>query len=317
MTSVEVLSPGALTTIQDLGRPGWAHIGVPRSGAADRPALRLANQLVGNLDGAAALETTLAGPRLRFDGPAVVALTGAPVRARVGDGAVPMNEAFELAAGDELKVGNASSGLRTYIAIRGGVDVPQVLGSAATDVLTGLGPARLARGDLLATGELVLATGEPGLATGEPRPTTRDVTGGGRAIWPPAPEPPPSLELPDSVVLHVIVGPRSEWFTAGSIERLFHDPFTVDQTSNRIGLRLQGAQLERSRTDELLSEGVVPGAIQIPADGQPILLLVDHPTTGGYPVIAVVHSRDLPLAAQLRPGQNVRFVASEASAAGA
>jgi biotin-dependent carboxylase-like uncharacterized protein len=308
MSSVEVLSPGALTTIQDLGRPGWAHIGVPRSGAADRPALRLANQLVGNLDLAAALETTLAGPRLRFDGPAVVALTGAPVRARVGDGAVPMNEAFELAAGDELKVGNASSGLRTYIAIRGGIAVPQVLGSAATDLLTGLGPARLARGDLLATGELAPVTGEPALPT-------RHVTGGGRAIWPPAPEPPPSGELPDSVLLHVIVGPRSEWFTADSIERLFHEPFTVDQASNRIGLRLQGPQLERSRADELLSEGLVPGAIQVPADGRPILLLVDHPTTGGYPVIAVVHSRDLPLAAQLRPGQNVRFVASEASPA--
>ncbi len=306
MTIVEVLAPGALTTIQDLGRPGWAHIGVPRSGAADRPALRLANQLVGNLDGAAVLETTLAGPRLRFDGPAVVALTGAPVRARVRDGAVPMNAAFELAAGDELKVGNASSGLRTYIAIRGGVDVPHVLGSAATDVLTGLGPARLARGDLLATGGLTPATGGPAMATG-------GVTGGGRAIWPPAPQPPPSGELPNSVVLHVIVGPRSDWFTADSIERLFHAPFTVDQASNRIGLRLQGPQLERSRADELLSEGLVPGAIQVPADGKPILLLVDHPTTGGYPVIAVVRSQDLPLAAQLRPGHEVRFAASEAS----
>jgi biotin-dependent carboxylase-like uncharacterized protein len=308
MTSVEVLAPGALTTIQDLGRPGWAHIGVPRSGAADRPALRLANQLVGNVDGAAVLETTLAGPRLRFDGAAVVALTGAPVRPGVGDGAVPMNEAFELAAGDELKVGNASSGLRTYIAIRGGIYVPRVLGSAATDVLTGLGPARLARGDLLATAELAPATGEPGVAT-------RDVTGGGRAIWPPAPEPPPLLELPNSVVLHVIVGPRSDWFTADSIERLLHEPFTVDQASNRIGLRLQGAQLERSRADQLLSEGLVPGAIQVPADGRPILLLVDHPTTGGYPVIAVVRSQDLPLAAQLRPGHEVRFAASEASRA--
>jgi biotin-dependent carboxylase-like uncharacterized protein len=299
MTRIEVVAAGALTTIQDLGRPGWGHIGVSRSGAADRPALRLANQLVGNVDGAAALETTLAGPRLRFDGPAVVALTWAPARPRVGDGAKPMNEAFELAAGDELKVGNASSGLRTYVAIRGGIDVPRVLGSAATDVLTGLGPARLARGDLLATGELALAT--------------REVTGGGRAIWPPAPEPPPSWELPNSVVLHVLVGPRSDWFTAASTERLFHDPFTVDHASNRIGLRLQGAQLERSRADELLSEGLVPGAIQVPADGKPILLLVDHPTTGGYPVIAVVRSQDLPLAAQLRPGHEVRFAASEAS----
>jgi biotin-dependent carboxylase-like uncharacterized protein len=302
MTHIEVLAPGALTTIQDLGRPGWAHIGVPRSGAADRPALVLANRLVGNDDGAAALETTLAGPRLRFDGPAVVALTGAPARARVGDGAVPMNEAVELAAGDELKMGNASSGLRSYIAIRGGIDVPQVLGSAATDVLTGLGPAPLARGDLLATGVLALATGGPAPATG-------GVTGGGRAIWPPAPDPPPLQELPNSVVLRILVGPRSEWFAPDSIEWLFDEPFTVDQASSRIGLRLQGAPLQRSRTDELLSEGLVPGAIQVPGDGQPILLLVDHPTTGGYPVIAVVHSQDLPLAAQLRPGQRITFAA--------
>ena len=197
MTSIEVLAPGALTTVQDLGRPGWAHIGVPRSGAADRPSLRLANRLVGNEEGAAALETTLAGPRLRFDGPAEVALTGAPVNARIGERTLPMNEAFRIGAGDELRVGNASAGLRTYVAFGGGIDVRLVLGSAATDVLTGLGPAPLKRGDTL-----------------ELQPQR-----GGRTIRSPAPFAPPSLELPNSVRLRVIVGPRSDWLTDESAKK--------------------------------------------------------------------------------------------------
>jgi allophanate hydrolase subunit 2 len=133
--------------------------------------------------------------------------------------------------------------------------------------------------------------------------------GGGRPPGPPPPEPPPDKDLPNSVVLRYLVGPRSDWFTDESIERLASEQFSVDQASNRIGLRLQGPPLERSRLGELRSEGLVPGAIQVPADGQPILLLVDHPTTGGYPVIAVVHSQDLPLAAQLRPGERITFAA--------
>lgn len=292
MTRVEVLTPGALTTIQDLGRPGWAHIGVPRSGAADRPALRLANSLLGNDAGAAALETTLAGPRLRFDGAARLALTGAPVPARAGQRALPMHEAFDVAAGEELRVGTARAGLRTYIAFAGGITVPLVLGSAATDVLTGLGPSPLVRGAILRVG--------PG-------------TGGGRTIRPPAPEPPPLRELPKSVVLRVIVGPRSNSFTDTSIKRLLTEPFTVSQASNRIGIRLRGPALERTSPGELASEGLVSGAIQVPGDGQPIVLLADHPTTGGYPVIAVVISDDLSLAAQLRPGQRLRFAERDLS----
>ncbi|HWD68974.1 MAG TPA: biotin-dependent carboxyltransferase family protein [Solirubrobacteraceae bacterium] len=292
MTRVEVLTPGALTTIQDLGRPGWGHIGVPRSGAADRRALVLANRLVGNADGAAALETTLAGPRLRFDGAATVALSGAPVRARLDGRALGMNEALEVGPGDELKLGNASAGLRSYIAFAGGIDAPLVLGSAATDVLTGLGPAALAPGVVLALGA---------------------IAGGGRTARSPAPDPPPPWELPESVVLGVIVGPRSDWFTDASIKRLLSEPFTISQASNRIGIRLDGPVLERARPGELRSEGLVSGALQVPPDGRPILLLADHPTTGGYPVAAVVSSNDLGLAAQLRPGQEVRFRVAEVS----
>jgi biotin-dependent carboxylase-like uncharacterized protein len=297
MTSIEVLAGGALTTIQDLGRPGWGHIGVPRSGAADRQSLKLANQLVGNAEGMATLETTLTGPRLRFDGDSVVALTGATVEARVGDRVLPMNQAIDLGAGDELRVGTARRGLRTYIAVAGGINAPLVLGSAATDVLTGLGPPALGRGDVIQV----------------------HAAEGGRAARPPAletphaPETPPLLELPDLVVLQCIVGPRIDWFTEGSINRLLTGEFTVSHASNRIGLRLEGPQLDRARQAELLSEGLVPGAIQVPPNGQPILLLADHPTTGGYPVIGVVHSRDLGAAAQLRPGQRLRFSAEAGS----
>lgn len=307
MTSFEVVAPGALTTIQDLGRPGWAHIGVPRSGAADRRALILANSLVGNAEGAAALETTLAGPRLRFDGGAVVALTGAVADARVGERRLNMNEAFELEAGDELRVGTARSGLRTYVGFRGGIEVPPVFGSAATDVLTGLGPAPLARGDVLRLG--AAGGGEVSRAgvAGGGKVSQMGAARGGRAVRSSAPKPPPLFELPKIPLLHVISGPRSEWFTSESNRRLVTEEFTVSHASNRIGLRLEGPELKRARDGELLSEGLVPGAIQVPADGRPILLLADHPTTGGYPVIAVVHSDDLPLAAQLRPGQRLRF----------
>jgi biotin-dependent carboxylase-like uncharacterized protein len=273
MTRVHVISPGPLTTLQDLGRPGFAHIGVPRSGAADRPALVLANRLVGNEDGAVALETTLSGPRLRFDGPAVVALTGAPV------GGLAMNEPIELAAGAQLRVGRASRGLRTYVAFAGGVRAPLTLGSAASDTLTGLGPAPLRAGDVIELGR------------GAPRSR------------PPALVNPPARDN----VLRVLLGPRADWFTAQALALLTSAEFTVSPQASRVGLRLDGPRLERAREGELRSEGLVPGAIQVPPDGRPILLLADHPTTGGYPVIAVLHSQDIALAAQLRPGAGLRL----------
>lgn len=288
MTRVAVLAPGALTTIQDLGRPDWAHIGVPRSGAADRESLRLANRLVGNAEGAAALETTLLGPRLRFDGESVVALTGAPVAARIGGREAPMNRALAVAAGELLELGAARAGLRTYVAFAGGIDVPLVLGSAATDVLSGLGPSPLARGD-------VLSLGPPA-----------------RSARPPGSRPPEPAQLPTEIpVLKVVLGPRHDRFTAAALALLLGREFTVTPVSNRIGLRLQGPALERAGGDELPSEGLVAGAIQVPPDGQPILLLADHPTTGGYPVIAVVRTGDLGLAAQLRPGRQLRFSESD------
>jgi biotin-dependent carboxylase-like uncharacterized protein len=291
MTSVEVISPGPLTTIQDLGRPGWAHIGVPRSGAADRESLMLANRLVGNNEGAAALETTLSGPRLRFDAETMVALTGAPVDASADDRPLPMNAPVRAGAGEVLKLGTARTGLRTYVAFAGGIDAPLTLGSAATDTLTGLGPEPLKRGDIL---RMRGGHASASVASAAPAASTR---------------------LPGKLVLHVVPGPRDDWFTPAALARLTGEPFTVTPASNRIGLRLEGPSLDRARHGELLSEGMVPGAIQVPPGGQPILLLADHPTTGGYPIVAVVIDDDLHLAAQLRPGQQFSFKLAEHSTA--
>ncbi len=288
-TQVEVVSPGAFTTIQDLGRPGWAHVGVPPSGAADPAALALANQLVGNDPGAPALETTLVGPRLRALEETVVAITGAPV------GGVAMHTAIRLRCGEELRTGTARSGLHSYIAFAGGIDVPLVLGSAATDVLTGLGPAPLAAGDRLSLSSPARVTGTSGA-----KGTLSCAFG------------PRSAEGSDGVTeLPILWGPREDWFTAQARETLISTEFTVTPASNRIGLRLSGPRLQHAHSGELPSEGLVAGAIQVPPDGQPILLLNDHPTTGGYPVIAVVSSAAICRAGQLRPGQRIRFAAAD------
>ena len=266
MTHVEVVRPGLLLTVQDRGRPGLAHLGVPPSGAADPVAYELGNRLVGNQPGAAALEATLDGPLLRFDRPTMVALTGAT--------------APEVRTVEVLEVGRCVGGVRTYIAVRGGIEVEPTLGSRSTDLLTGLGPAPLQGGDVL----------EIGSATGD----VLEAVGGG--------------DVPGEPVLRIVPGPRDDWFTAAALETLCSEAWRVSSSSNRVGIRLEGPPLERARHDELLSEGLVTGALQVPASGRPILLMQDHPTTGGYPVLAVVHSDDLWLAGQLAPQQRVRFV---------
>ncbi len=266
---IEVLAPGLLTTIQDLGRPGWAHTGVPPSGAADRPSLELGNRLVGNAPGAAALEATLIGPRLRFRHGALVALTGAVGEPRT----------LEIEAGGELDIGPLVGGVRAYLCVRGGIEVEPVLGSRSTDLLTGLGPPPLTAGDLIDVGD------EPAL-----QPAV-------------LPHPGPDGEA----VLRVAPGPRDDWFASAALDVLTASEWKVTPASNRVGIRLAGPPLARVRTDELLSEGLVTGALQVPPNEQPILLLNDHPTTGGYPVIAVVARDDLPRAGQLRPGDPVRF----------
>ncbi|RBY95944.1 allophanate hydrolase subunit 2 family protein [Blastococcus sp. TF02-8] len=278
---LEVLAPGPLTTVQDAGRPGWAAIGVTRSGAADRASAALAGRLVGNDPGAAVLETTAGGLRVRAGRALLVALTGAPAAALVDGRPVPWNAPFPLPAGAELALGTPAVGLRSYLAVRGGIDVPPVLGSRSTDTLSGLGPAPLRAGDRLPLGP-----------PGEAQPLV-DVA----PVAPPVAAP----------VLRVLPGPRRDRLTPTAWRVLVSAEWTVGTASDRVGLRLSGPALERARSDELPSEGLVPGAVQVPPDGAPVLFLADHPVTGGYPVLAVVVTDDLPAAAQLRPGDGLRF----------
>jgi KipI family sensor histidine kinase inhibitor len=305
--AIEVLQPGLLTTVQDLGRPGLAHLGVPHSGAADRASLRLANRLAGNPDDAAGLEVTLGRLTLRFDAAGVVAVTGAPVpltltevdgrpRGDPAHGSEPVGQpprhasAFAVPAGSVLRLGAPAVGLRSYLAVAGGIDVRPELGSRSADRLSGLGPPPLRPGDRLRVGRA--------------RSLIRQ---------PPEDRPPADLGAvgADPVQLRVIAGPRDNWFTRDALADLATGSYLVSPASDRTGLRLTGLPLSRSpgRPGELPSEGVAAGSLQVTHDGQPILLLADHPTTGGYPVIAVVISADLGLAAQLRPGQRVRFTA--------
>jgi biotin-dependent carboxylase-like uncharacterized protein len=272
---------GALATVQDLGRPGHAHLGVGRSGAADRASLRLANRLVGNAEGAAGIEVVLGGFAVRTDHPLLVALTGATCPVRVAGRSRGMYGPVQLADGDRLELGSPTAGLRTYLAVRGGVEVLPVLGSRSTDTMSGLGPDPLSEGDALPVGD------EHGAAPGV------DL----------APQP----ELPDELVLRVRIGPRDDWFADGEVERLCRTAWQVSSDTDRVGIRLTGETLRRRGDDELKSEAMVRGAIQVPRGGQPIILSADHPVTGGYPVIGVVTPADTDRASQARPGQAVRF----------
>ncbi|MER6006952.1 biotin-dependent carboxyltransferase family protein [Nonomuraea angiospora] len=271
---IEVMAAGPYATVQDLGRPGLAHLGVPRSGAADAPSLRLANRLVGNPEGLAGIELTFGMARLLFHDGAWVALAGAPV-----DSAAGMGSPYWVAKGTELRLGMPDWGLRTYVAVRGGIAVEPVLGSRSTDSLSGLGPEPLRAGTLLPVGR------PEGVISVDLAP-------------PPGPRP---------AVLRVTPGPRDDWFVPDALAELCARPYSVSQDSNRVGVRLSGAELVRAKEGELPSEGMVTGAIQVPPSGQPIVFLADHPPTGGYPVIGVVREADLPVAAQLRPGDEVRF----------
>ena len=278
---LEVVRSGALTTVQDAGRLGLAHLGVPRSGALDRAAMAHANQLVGNPSGSAVLETTLSGVAVRALRPCAVAVSGAPAPVTLDGRPVPMATRLALGAGSVLEVGSALTGLRSYLAVSGGIDVPPVLGSRSTDLLSGLGPPVVRDGDLVPVG------------TAAARPGGIDLVS----------RPPPA----DLLVLTVDLGPRDDWFTADALTALVGQPYRVTSVSNRIALRLDGPRLERAVTHELPSEGVVLGAVQVPSDGQPLIFLADHPTTGGYPVVAVVADGDVDRCAQARPGSEVRF----------
>lgn len=279
--SLHVLATGALTTVQDRGRPGLAHLGVPRAGALDAPAAALANRLVGNDVDAAVLEVTLGGLVLTSDVGAWVAVTGAPCPVTV-DGAPRGHARPEwLAAGSRLRLGTTSSGVRSYLAVGGGITVQPVLGSRSTDTLAWVGPPRVEAGTRLPVGPLVR------------RPAPHDTP-----------------RSPRTGALRVHPGPRADWCVPHALQTLCGSTYVVGGASNRVGLRLDGPALGRVRHDELPSEGMVLGAVQVPPDGQPVVFLADHPPTGGYPVVAVVEEADLWQCAQLRPGESVLFTSA-------
>lgn len=286
-----VLQPGPQALLQDLGRGGQAGQGVSASGAMDRAALRAANRLVGNAADAACIEAADAGLQLRSRGEQVVAVTGAtgPLTLTAADGRrwpVPRHAPLALADGDVLLLGAPQAGLRSYLAVRGGFDVPPVLGSRSTDMLARLGPPPLAAGSLLPVGRPADAA-----VVGAPEAAPADLPGRGPAV-----------------TLDVVLGPRTDWCTPEAQALLAAQDWTVTPQSNRVGLRLDGAApLARANPAELPSEGVVRGAIQVPPSGQPVLFLADHPLTGGYPVIGAVATHHLDLAGQIPVGARIRF----------
>lgn len=293
-TRFEVRAAGLQTLVQDLGRRGQTHMGVSLSGALDRNALRTANRIVGNPSDAPVLENVLGNVHLVCRGRAVVAVTGALAELHITTAAglrlsAQRYRPLALDDGDSLRIGVLRAGARCYMAVRGAWDVAPVLGSRATDTLAGIGPAPLRAGDVLAVGE---ARARQRLS----------------AVVPDMEPPQAAPRSGDVVTLDIVLGPRADWFTAQALQRLAGQEWTVTPQSDRVGIRLAGAEpLERRVTGELPSEGTVLGAIQVPASGQPVLFLADHPLTGGYPVIGAVVSRDIDRAAQLPVGVRLHF----------
>ena len=279
--ALEVMATGPLALIQDLGRPGLAAMGVGRSGAADRRSFRLGARLLAQDNTAAAIEVTFGGLEVRAHGDVMLALTGAPAPATIEASQVAHLGPFMLTHGRTLRLGTPPAGLRTYLSVRGGLAVPAVLGSRSTDVMSGLGPAPLRAGDLLPVGPSPSAF--PNIDVAPLRSLTRG-----------------------PILVRALLGPRADWLADPRL--MAGIPWTVSRRSNRVGIRLEGPALERHesrRGQELLSEGVAHGSIQVPPGGEPVLFLADHPVTGGYPVVAVVRDEDIDLAAQAVPGQTL------------
>ena len=284
---IRVVEPGFQTTLQDLGRPGHAHLGVSPSGAADPLSLRIGNWLVGNPEGTAALEMTLTGGTFAFSAPALIAVVGADFEPVIDGFPVPRWAAIEVRQGQTLTCGPTRSGARCYLAVRGGLVAAPVLGSISTHLTTGLGGLQgraLRRGDTLAVGA-ALADPVP------ERRFPREVAGG----------------LLRREVLRVTRGAQWDWFGDGPLAAMLASAYVVSEDSSRMGLRLRGTPLAAQGQGSMLTEGVSLGALQVPPDGNPILSFVEHQTTGGYPQVACVIAADLHRVGQLRPRDEVRF----------
>lgn len=300
---VEVLQPGLCTTIQDIGRYGYQQYGVIVSGAMDPVAFRLANLLVGNPENEAALEMTLIGPKLKFNGDQLIAICGGEFSAAIDGKRIPSWRPILVRDGSVLECGHVEKGCRAYMAFAGGMDVPYVLGSRSTYIRAGVGGYK---GRLLKKGDQ-LQVKQPkanslrlrGLLSGKHLNEPFKV-----ADWRISEHLLPSYE---SSTIRVIPGPQFDQFTFASRKSFFEHEFFITQASDRMGYRLSGTALELEQPLELLSEAVTVGTIQVPSDGQPIILMVDRQTTGGYPKIGFIASVDIPIVAQRKPGEKIRF----------
>jgi len=282
---IRVKNPGMFSTIQDLGRYGYTHLGISIVGAADRLSLRIANLLVGNEENAPALEMTLLGATLEFERRQIVALAGADCDAKIAASPVRLGEAVEVPAGGVLKCGGMKTGARSYLAVQGGFDVPVVMGSTATDVRGQFGGFE---GRRLKSGDVLPVCDGRGGRTRRLKPGVLD-----------------AVNRHD--VMRVTRGAQQEWFGPEAFQALFSCPYTISDQSDRTGLRLKGEPLRPREQSQLLTDGIPLGAMQVPQDGQPIILFVDQQTTGGYPKIANVIMADMHHVGQLRPHEQVRF----------
>ncbi|OBJ60119.1 5-oxoprolinase/urea amidolyase family protein [Mycobacterium asiaticum] len=282
MTTLEILRSGPLALVQDLGRAGLAHLGVGRSGAADRRSHALANRLLANPDDWATVEVTFGGLSVRVRGGDLdIAVTGADTDPTVSGILFGTNSIHHVRDGQVISLGTPRAGLRSYLAVRGGIGVTPILGSRSYDVLSEIGPLPLQPGDVLPVGEHT-------------------------ADFPELEQAPVAAITDDAVELLVIPGPRDDWFV--DPDALVHTDWVASDRSDRVGMRLTGRPLQQRNPDrQLPSEGVVRGAIQVPPNGLPVVLGPDHPITGGYPVIGVVIDEDIDKLAQVRPGQHVRL----------
>jgi biotin-dependent carboxylase-like uncharacterized protein len=288
MDVIEVLDGGFFTTVQDLGRYGYQRYGVPVAGALDQFALRSANVLVSNREGDAGLEITLVGPRLRFLADTVIAITGANLDPRLDDAPVAMWQAVAVAQGGTLSFGSVQDGMRAYLAVAGGIDVPQVLGSRSTYTRSRLGGVE---GRALAPGDRLAAFGQESASGMEGRKLPRE-------------------QIPaygHSHVLRVVLGPQDDAFSQEGLRIFLSAAYTVTPQSDRIGYRHQGPQIHHKEGADIVSDGIPFGAVQVTGDGMPIVLLADRGTTGGYAKIATVISVDLATVAQAGPGDTMSF----------
>jgi antagonist of KipI len=301
--SLHIVRPGLLTTVQDLGRPGYQHLGVVVSGAMDALALRVANLLVGNAEGAAGLEITLLGPTIRFESEQLIALTGADLSPTLDGQPMPPHRPVVVRTGTVLAFGAARAGCRVYLAVAGGLAVPLVLGSRATYLRATLGGWH---GRALLAGD-ELPTGEP-TATGQRLQqalTPAFLANWTASRWMPGPTLCPTPR--PQPLIRAVRGPEYAQFDEASQRAFWREPFTITPAADRMGYRLQGPVLQRETATELLSSAVTFGTVQVPPGGQPIVLLADAQTTGGYPRLAQVITADFSALAQARPGQQLRF----------